>query len=39
MVDYIENPTKEKAICMDERIEKFGLMPSQKGMVTKEELQ
>lgn len=37
MVDYIQNPTKEKAICMDKKIEKFGLMPSQKGVVTKEE--
>ncbi len=38
MVDFIHNPTKEKAICMDKKIEKFGLMPSQKGIVTKEEL-
>jgi cytochrome c len=38
MVDYTLNPTKEKAICMDKKIEKFGLMPSQKTNVTKEEL-
>ncbi len=38
IVDYTLNPTKEKAICMDEKIEKFGLMPSQKESVTKKEL-
>ena len=38
MVDYILEPTKEKAICMPKKIERFGLMPSQKGNVTKEEL-
>lgn len=30
------NPTKEKAICPSVR--RFGLMPSQKGNITKEEL-
>ncbi|MEA1954236.1 MAG: hypothetical protein U9O24_07565 [Campylobacterota bacterium] len=38
MVDYILEPSREKAICMPKKIEKFGLMPSQKGNVTKEEL-
>jgi len=38
MVDYVLNPSKEKAVCMPMKIEKFGLMPSQKGAVTKEEL-
>jgi len=38
MRDYILNPSREKALCMPQRIEKFGLMPSQKGAVTKEEL-
>ncbi|RLA82021.1 MAG: hypothetical protein DRG78_08265 [Epsilonproteobacteria bacterium] len=38
MVNYILEPTKEKAICMPRKIERFGLMPSQKGNVTKEEL-
>ena len=38
MVDYILEPTKEKAICMPGKIERFGLMPSQKGNVTEAEL-
>ncbi len=38
MVDYILEPTKEKAICMPKKIERFGLMPSQKGNVTEAEL-
>jgi len=39
MVDYVLNPSKEKAICMPQKIARFGLMPSQKGNVTKEELE
>jgi hypothetical protein len=38
MVDYILEPTKEKAICMPGKIERFGLMPSQKDNVTEAEL-
>jgi len=38
MVDYILNPTREKAVCIPRSIKRFGLMPSQKGNVTKEEL-
>ena len=38
MVDYLLNPTKEKAICLPEKIAKFGLMPSQKGLTSKEDL-
>jgi cytochrome c551/c552 len=38
MKDYIMNPSKEKAICMPTKIERFGIMPSQKGLVTEEEL-
>jgi len=38
MVDYVLNPTREKSICQPQKIERFGLMPSQKGIVTKEEL-
>lgn len=38
MVDYVLNPTKEKAICMPQKIQKFGLMPSQKGNISKTEL-
>jgi len=38
MKDYILNPSKDKAICMPQKIKRFGLMPSQKGAVTPEEL-
>jgi uncharacterized membrane protein len=34
--DFVLNPTKEKAICKSVR--RFGLMPSLKGQITKEEL-
>lgn len=37
MADFVLNPTKEKAICKS--VQKFGLMPSQKGAVTKEEVE
>jgi cytochrome c len=33
---FVINPTKEKAIC--DSVEKFGLMPSQKGIISKDEL-
>ena len=33
---FVMNPTKEKAICRSMR--RFGLMPSQKENITKEEL-
>ncbi len=39
MVDYVLEPSKEKAICMPKKIERFGLMPSQKGNVTEAELE
>ncbi len=39
MVDYILEPTVQKAICMPQKIERFGLMPSQKGNVTPAELE
>ena len=39
MVYYVLNPSKDKAICMPQKIDRFGLMPSQKGNVTKEELE
>lgn len=39
IVDYALNPDPSKAVCMPQRIKKFGLMPSQKGNVTKEELE
>lgn len=37
IVDYIFEPTPAKALCMKQSIERFGLMPSQKGALTKEE--
>jgi len=38
MVDYVLDPQKEKAICMPQKIQRFGLMPSQKGNVTEAQL-
>lgn len=38
IVDYVQNPTKEKAVCMPQKIARFGLMPSQKGNISSEEL-
>ena len=37
--DYVLNPSREKAVCMPQKIERFGLMPSQKGNVTPKELE
>jgi cytochrome c len=37
IVNFTLNPTKEKAICNS--VKRFGLMPSQKGNITKEELE
>ncbi len=39
IVDYVFEPSKDKAICKPQKIERFGLMPSQKDNVTKEELE
>jgi len=36
--EYVMDPQKAKAVCMDNKIERFGLMPSQKGNLTDEEL-
>lgn len=38
MKDYVLNPTPKKAICKPQKIKRFGLMPSQKGVVTETEL-
>ena len=38
MKDYVLNPSQDKAICMPQKIKRFGLMPSQKGLVTEKEL-
>ena len=36
--DYAINPSEDKAYCKKEMLKKYGVMPSQKGNVTKEEL-
>ena len=36
--DYVINPSKEKALCAKKTVKRFGVMPSQKNSVTKEEL-
>lgn len=35
---YVLSPSKEKSYCIKEVLQQYGLMPSQKGNVTKEEL-
>lgn len=37
VVDYVRDPSAEKAFCDKESIKRYGLMPSQKERVTKEE--
>ena len=37
--DYVMNPSEDKALCLPRSIKRFGLMPSQKGSVTQEELE
>jgi len=37
--DYVLNPSLKKAICMPRKIDRFGLMPSQKGNVSEKELE
>ena len=39
MIDYIQNPSADKAVCESKAIERFGLMPSLKGAVSSEELE
>ena len=38
IVDYTLNPDQEKTLFPKETIEKFGLMPSQKGIVSEDEI-
>jgi hypothetical protein len=38
MKDYVINPSKDKAVCMPQKIQKFGVMPSQKDIVSEKEL-
>jgi len=39
LVDYTLNPSQEKMLFPKETKEKFGIMPSQKGLVSEAELQ
>lgn len=36
--DYTVNPDEKKAVCQSHAITRFGVMPSQKGSVTSDEL-
>ncbi len=38
ITEYALNPQESKAVCMPDKLKRLGLMPSQKGNVTKEEL-
>lgn len=38
IVDFTLNPSQDKMLFPKEAVEKFGLMPSQKGNVTEEEI-
>lgn len=38
ITQYVLNPQRDKAVCMPKTIERFGLMPSQKGIVSEDEL-
>lgn len=37
MSDYIMNPDRSKALCQKQSIDKFGVMPSQKDILTRDE--
>jgi len=39
IVDYVLNPDASKSVCESNKVAQFGVMPSQKGKVTKEELE
>lgn len=38
IVDYVLNPDASKTVCESNKVAHFGVMPSQKGKVTEEEL-
>ena len=38
IADYVLNPDVSKTVCESNKVAKYGVMPSQKGQVTKEEL-
>jgi len=39
VVDYVLNPSASKSLCTKQTVKRFGVMPSQKGNVSEEELQ
>ena len=39
IVNYVLNPDASKSVCESNKVAQFGVMPSQKGKVTKEELE
>ncbi|MCF6244916.1 MAG: c-type cytochrome [Sulfurovum sp.] len=39
IVDYVLNPDASKSVCESNKVAQVGVMPSQKGKVTKEELE
>lgn len=39
IMDYVENPDIKKSVCESNKVAQFGVMPSQKGKVSKEELE
>lgn len=38
IMDYVENPDIKKSVCESNKVAQFGVMPSQKGKVSKEDL-
>jgi len=39
IADYVLNPDASKSVCESNKVAKYGVMPSQKGKVSKEELE
>ena len=38
IVDYVQNPDASKSVCESNKVQQFGVMPSLKGKVSKEDL-
>jgi hypothetical protein len=38
IADYVVNPSAEKSVCESNKVQQYGVMPSLKGQVSKEEL-
>lgn len=39
VMDYVLHPSKEKSLCEKKTVQRFGIMPSQKGNVTEKQLE